>query len=183
MGKRELYQRINNFVSYVRDPSIHHKFKPGSAWWLLYKSKNSTVKYPDALTLSEQLMIPLSDFQRCLGNTWNKNLEVLFPDFRFNRYNSVIFLTVNVALENDGYGTSVSHPTTSTIIDKVSDRISYERLQMDVLPEQPWTVFDIDLFLSLKDQKIGAENKELHKNSDGGMLTNVTEKMATETAT
>ena len=120
MGKRKLYQRIKNFVIYVCNPSIHYKFKPGCRWWLLYKSNRSISKYPDALTLSEQLMIPLSDFQRYLGHTWNKNFEVLFPDFCFNRYNLIIFLTVKVALENDGYGISVSHPTTSTIIDKVN---------------------------------------------------------------
>ena len=55
-------------------------------------------------------------------------------------------MTVNVALKDDGYGVAVSHPTKEGIIDIVNDRISYEKLQVDILPDGQKTLFDVDLF-------------------------------------
>ena len=138
----------------MRDENVHHRFKPGTAWWLLYNCQKSSAKYPDALTFPEQIMVTISNFKNCLGTQWNQHKELHFPDLRFNRYNRAIFVTVKVALENDGYGLLVSHPTVDSIIDRKRDRISYEKLQIDIIPEQPSTVFDIDLFLHLKGESI-----------------------------
>ena len=62
-------------------------------------------------------------------------------------------MTINVALEEDGYGVSVSHPTANSIVHSLKDRISLEKLQMDLMPDIPKnhaTLFDVDLFLHLK---------------------------------
>ena len=90
---------------------MHHKFKLGTAWWVLYNSQESCEKYSDTLILPEQI-------NKCLGVQWNKNIELHFPDLRFNGYNTVLFATVKISPENNGYRVLVSYPTVGSIIDR-----------------------------------------------------------------
>ena len=39
-----------------------------------------------------------------------------------------------------------------SIVDRLRDRISYEKLQVDIIPEKPKVNFYVDLFLHLQDK-------------------------------
>lgn len=164
----ELQQRLYNLVRLTRDPNVHPCYKPGMKWWLTYRTKTSKECYPNAVSIQEQILVTLGDFDRCFGPRWNTQFQVYFPDFRFNRYNNTYFMTVNVALEQDGYGLSVSHPTADSIVNVVNDRISFEKLQLDLIPDrnlQKSTLFDVNLFLHLKKETKVAQKADNEKHS------------------
>ena len=73
-------------------------------------------------------------------------IRVSFLDFQFNKYNSIYFMTINVALEEDGYGVSVSHPTPNSIFHLLKDLISLEKLQIDLLLDSQ-QIMQLDLTL------------------------------------
>ena len=114
----KLEQRIFGLAKLVQDPDVHRSFKPGTKWWIPYKTKRSEKMYPNALTILDQLQVSIEDFQRCFSPPWNSNFSAVLPDFRFNKFSDVFFMTVDVALKDDGYSIAVSHPTNDTIVDQ-----------------------------------------------------------------
>ena len=82
-------------------------------------------------------MVTIDNIESFFGINWSQSAEFLFPDFSFNRYNNVICVTVKVALEHEEYKVSVSHPTEDIIAHIVCDWISYEKMQVDIIPEVP----------------------------------------------
>ena len=125
--------------------------------------EQSKIFYPDALSIQEQIQVSLDNFGCCFWARWNTQLESVFLEFIFNKYNSVHLMTIKVSLEQYGYGVSVSHPIVYNIAHTVKDRISYERLQFDLIPDTRLvseTMFDVNMFLHLKN-----ETKQAHQSN------------------
>ena len=72
LSKQAIVDRVRLFVDSVRNE--REGFKPEKCWWLLNETKLSRKKYPDAISLLDQLCISVDDMREHFTAYWSSKI-------------------------------------------------------------------------------------------------------------
>jgi hypothetical protein len=79
-SKEDVLRRVTAMKHTVIDNSPHEHYTPKSAWWMLNATNKSRSILPTAITLSEQVGVPLVFFKKHFGgNRWQTHFVTHFP--------------------------------------------------------------------------------------------------------
>jgi hypothetical protein len=129
-SKEDVLRRVTAMKHAVIDNSPHEHYTPESAWWMLNATNKSRSILPTAITLSEQVGVPVEFFKKHFGgNRWQTHFVTHFPSFRVHSYLNSWFVTIrDPSLQFDG--TTTPDRSTNVVL---RSSVGWERLKQYVL--------------------------------------------------
>jgi hypothetical protein len=123
-------RRVTAMKQAVIDNSPHEHYTRESAWWIVNATHKSRSILPTAITLSEQVGIPVDFFKKHFGgNRWQPHFVTHFPSFRVHSRLNSWFVTIrDPSLQFDG--TTTPDRSTNVVL---RSSVGWERLKQYVL--------------------------------------------------